>query len=171
MKVNCPKCKRRVRIRKSKRDVKCPCGFEFSHRKFFGDADRYLIDTNIFLYAINRDQYYGDYCRQLLSCVGELVTTNHVIDEIKQFCEFKVKVYEIDEISPEVAELRYGDERYELSIADRSLIQCAIDYPEIGGIITYDADIKSVVPSRLIKTDKPFFIGTADAFLKKRGRR
>jgi hypothetical protein len=92
------------------------------------------------------------------------------MDEIRQYCEHTVKVYNVDKISPEVAEMRYGDERYELSIADRSLIQCSIDHPEIGGIITYDTDIKSVVPSRLIKTDKPFFIGTADAFLKKRGR-
>lgn len=81
-----------------------------------------------------------------------------------------MKVYDVENISPEVAELRYGDESYELSIADRSLIQCAIDNPEIGGIITYDTDIKNVVPSRLIRSEKPFFIGTADAFLKKRGK-
>jgi len=172
MKVNCPICKSRVRIRKSKRDAKCSsCGHEFSHRKLFGDADKYIVDTNIFLYAMNNDRYYGDACITLLSmCAGELVTTNHVIDEIRQACDYSMKVYNVATISPEVAELRYGDESNVLSIADRSLIQCAIDHPEIGGIITYDTDIKNVVPSRLIKTDKPFFMGNAEAFLKKRRR-
>jgi len=102
---------------------------------------------------------------------GELVTTNHVVNEIKQYCPFSTKIYTIDTISPEVAELRYGDESYELSMADRSLIQCAIDHPEIAGIITYDTDIKNVVPSRLIRSDKTFFIGTADMFLKRRGKK
>ena len=172
MKTTCPTCKKRIRIRKSKRDVKCTCGHEFSRRKFFGDADKFLVDTNIFLYAMNRDRYYGSACSNLLSiCAGELITTNHVINEIRQYCPFTMKVYNVDKISPEVAEMRYGDESSYLSLADRSLIQCAIEHPEIGGIITYDTDIKNVVPSRLIKTEKPFFIGTAEEFLKKRGKK
>jgi rRNA-processing protein FCF1 len=167
MKTTCPKCKRRIRIRKGKRDLKCPCGFELSHRKFFGSSNVYLIDTNIFLYAVNNDRHYGDACVTLLSVGGELATTNHVVDEIRQSCRHSVRVYNVDKISPEVAELRYGDESRELSLADRSLIQCAIDHPEIGGIITYDIDIKSVVPSRLIKSEKPFYVMTAEQFLKK----
>jgi predicted nucleic acid-binding protein len=167
MKTTCPKCKRRVRIKKSKRDIRCSCGFEFSHRKFFGDSTKFLVDTNIFLYATNQDRHYGDACSTILSLYQEnLVTTNHVVDEIKQFDIDAMKVYTVMKISPEVEELHYDDG--ELSIADMSLIQCAIDHPEISGIITYDTDIKSVVPSRLIKSEKPFFIGTADDFMKKR---
>jgi len=168
MKTTCPKCKRRIRIKKGKRDLRCPCGFQLSRRKFFGDANKYLIDTNIFLYAVNKEKRFGDACITLLSAyTGELATTNYVIDEIRQYCEHTVKVYKVDKLSPEVAELRYGDESYPLSLADKSLIQCAIENPEIAGIITYDTDIKSVVPSSLIKSEKPFYVLTADEFLKK----
>jgi len=170
MKTTCPKCKRRIRI-KNKRVIDCSCGHQFSHKKFYGDVNTYLVDANIFIYALNKDRKNGDACKNVLSMFcGELSTTTHVIDELLRPCEYTMKVFPVTELSPEVKELRYGDEHKTLSLADKSLIQCAIDNPYVGGIITYDIDIKSVVPSRLIRSEKPFFIGTADEFLKKRRR-
>jgi len=175
MKTTCPKCKSRIRIR-NKREIDCTkCGFQFSHRKFYGESTKYLVDTNIFIGALNGFEHHHDACTSVLTLyAGELITTNHVIAEILQYCPHTVKVYIVDAFLPEVEELCYitkDDEDYALSPADKSLIQCAIDNPDIAGIITYDTDIKSVVPSRLIRSEKPFFIGTADDFLKKRGRK
>jgi len=171
MKVTCPKCKRRIRIR-NQRVIDCDCGHQFSHRKFYGDVNTYLVDTNIFIYALNEDRWNGEACKNVLNMfIGELSTTIHVIDELLRPCKYIVKVLDVKNLSPEVMELRYGEEKKTLSLADKSLIQCAIDNPYVGGIITYDIDIKSVVPSRLIRSEKPFFIGTADEFLKKRGRK
>ena len=79
------------------------------------------------------------------------------------------QIYNVKTISPEVAELHY-DTQEDLSLADKSLIQCAIDHPEIAGIITYDKDISNVVPARLIKSEKKFFVGNAEQFLKKMNR-
>jgi predicted nucleic acid-binding protein len=168
MQKTCPKCKRRIRIRKNKREVKCICGHEFSHNKCFGPGNEmYLIDANIFLYALNGDKYCGRYCNETIMHGGPSVaTTKQVMQEIRQQNKFPVKVFDVKKISPEVDELHY-DTAEDLSLADKSLIQCAIDHPEIIGIISYDADIKNVVPTQLIKSEKKFFVGNAQEFLKK----
>lgn len=167
MRKTCPKCKRRIRI-KNKREVKCKCGYEFSHNKCFGlGNETYLVDANIFLYALNRDRFYGRYCSDTLAHCGKtLATTVQVMQEIKQPNNFAVKIIDVKKISPEVDELHY-DTQQDLSLADKSLIQCAIDHPEIIGIISYDMDIRNVVPTQLIKSEKKFFVGNAQDFLKK----
>ena len=171
MKKTCPKCKRRIRLRKNKREVKCKCGYEFSHNKYFGTGNEiYLVDANIFLYALNKDKYYGRYCYEtLLQCGSVVATTVQVMQEIKQPNDIDVRTFDVKKISPEVNELHY-DTAEDLSLADRSLIQCAIDHPEIIGIISYDMDIRNVVPTQLIKSEKKFFVGNAQEFLKKTNR-
>jgi rRNA-processing protein FCF1 len=140
----------------------------------FGKIDeRYLVDTNIVIYAENHDLYLGEHCKQVfMAGSGMLATTEAVIEELSYRQRENVTfmhIYSVKDISPEVEELHYDTEQ-DLSLADKSLIQCAIDHPEIAGIITYDKDIKNVVPTRLIKSEKQFFIGTAEQFLKKKNR-
>jgi len=96
-----------------------------------------------------------------------IATTINVIKEVKQYNPYRVKIYKVNEISKEVDELRYNSLK-QLSLADKSLIQCAIDNPEICGIITNDFDFKSVCPERLIISDKEFFIGRPKDFLQKK---
>lgn len=167
MKVNCPECHRRIRIRKKNRINTCKCGYEFSHTRCFGNGrDVYLLDANVFIYAINNDRFRGKHCRSVFNSSHSVATTNHVIKEVKQKNDYRVKIYSVKEISKEVNELRYNSIK-KLSKADKSLIQCAIDNPEISGIITNDPDIKNVVPSRLIRSEKKFFIGRPNEFLKR----
>jgi hypothetical protein len=150
--------------------IKCKCGNEFSHRKFFGDADKYLLDANIFIHSYNMDdKWRGMQCHNIfMTGKGNLATTDRVVQELPTLYDrlYEVKVYEVKAICRDVDELRY-DELCPLSIADKSLIQCAIDHPEIAGIVTYDADIWNVCPKSLIKSEKDFFIGNAQAFLKR----
>ena len=167
MKINCPECKRRVRIRRNNRFNTCKCGYQFPYRTSFSNIkEKYLLDANVFIYAINNDQYRGKHCHEVLTGAHPVATTGQVMDEVKQYHNYSVKVYNVKKISPEVDALRYNSVK-ELSLADKSLIQCAIDHPEVVGIITNDKDIISVVPNHLIKSEKTFFIGRANEFLKK----
>ena len=167
MKANCPECKRRVRIRKNTRDNTCKCGHEFLYSRHFEIVPIYLIDANVFIYAINKDKYHGKCCHELLTISTNLATTKQVISEVKQYNPYRIRYIIVKKISEEVHELRYNSIK-ELSVADKSLIQCAIDNPHVAGIITNDYDIKSVVPERLIRNEKAFFIGRPNEFLKKR---
>lgn len=167
LKANCPKCKRRIRIRRNKRVNPCKCGYRFSY-KIFGDTrEIYLVDANIFLYAIHKDQYRGKHCADVLM-MGCIATTSMVIKEVKEYNPFKVKIYEVKKISPEVMELSFASLK-QPSLADKSLIQCAIDNPEICGIITNDLDISNAAPQHLIHCEKSFFVGRANEFLKRKG--
>lgn len=169
MKVNCPECNRRIRIRKKNRINTCKCGHEFSHNQCFGKPRPvYLLDANVFIYAINNDRFRGKHCRTVLSSGHALATTRLVIKEVKQRNKYRVKIYNVKQISNDVKELQYNSLKT-LSEADKSLIQCAIDNPEISGIITNDPDIKNVVPTRLIRSENKFFIGRPNEFLKKQG--
>lgn len=165
MKATCPKCSRRIRIRKTKRDIRCSCGNKLSFNKHFGNPNIYLIDTNIFLFSTNKDVKNGAYCTQVLSLSKNLATTDKVVDELRQYTVADMKVYTVNGISPEVDELHY--EKKELSIADKSLIQASIEHPEIAGIITYDNDLKNVCPASIIKSEKKFFIWNAEEYLLK----
>jgi rRNA-processing protein FCF1 len=165
MKITCPECSRRIKIKRSTRNNICERGHNFSHRKTFGDMDQiYLVDANIILYAANKDPKRGYNCKLIME-TAPIKTTERVLKEIKQYNPFLMGAYKVKEISPEVKELKYNSLK-ELSDADRSLIQCAIDHPEIAGIITYDKDIESVVPSRLIKSEKKFFIGRPIEYMR-----
>lgn len=125
------------------------------------------MDANIILYALNDNKISGNYCKEAILCSGEIIaTTKQVMKEIRQPNTFNIPAIDVKTISPEVDELHY-DTAEDLSIADKSLIQCAINNPNVIGIISYDSDIKNVVPSQLIKSEKKFFVGNAREFLKK----
>ena len=53
MKVTCPKCKRRFRLKKSRKMI-CKCGFEFIYSRYFGKEKIYLVDANIIIYALKK---------------------------------------------------------------------------------------------------------------------
>lgn len=131
----------------------------------------YLLDANVFIYVLNNDPHRGKHCEKVMRF--NVATTQQVLDEIKQKHDFTPKIYKVGTISPEVEELKYDSDKMagkQLSKADKSLIQCAIDHPEICGIITNDFDIKSVSPEHLIKSETKFFIGRPNEFLKKMGK-
>ena len=171
MKVTCPKCKRRIRLKKS-RNIKCKCGHEFSYSTYFGKEKIYLIDANIIIYAINKDAHYGQSCKKVLSRLN-IATTERVLSEAQRDLDTQLRTYKVREICQELKELK----TYTLkqpSEKDLSLIQAAIDHPEIGGIITYDRDFKAIATSGLIESKSSkyasrFFVGNAVEFLKKFG--
>jgi len=147
----------------------CKCGYVFNSSKVFEyDARYYLVDANIFIYAIRNNPYRGAHCKKILEGSHPVATTKRVLNEVKNKHDYKIRVFNVKEISPEVDELKYNGTK-ELSDADKSLIQCAINQPNIDGIITNDMDIKSVCPQSMIKSEKKFFIGRPYEYLKMRG--
>ena len=171
MKITCPICKRRFRLKKS-RMIQCKCGHEFAYSTHFGKEKIYLVDANIIIYAINNDSHRGNSCKKVLS-MPNIATTERVFDEAQNDISFKLKTYKVKEICEELKELKTNTLK-QPSEKDLSLIQAAIDHPEIGGIITYDQDFKGIATSGLIKSKSSkyasnFFVGNAAEFLKKYG--
>jgi predicted nucleic acid-binding protein len=174
MKTTCPKCKRRIVLKKS-RKIKCKCGHEFSYSTYFGKDRVFLIDANIFIYSLNNDSYRGRSCKNVLSRCCNIATTEQVLNEVKnrKYNTDTIPTYTVNEICFEVRE-RIANSLKQPSEKDLSLIQAAIEHPEIGGIITYDQDFKSIATSGLIKSKSSkdaseFFVGDAVEFLKKYG--
>jgi predicted nucleic acid-binding protein len=173
MKITCPGCKRRIRLKKS-RNIKCKCGHEFSYSTYFGKDRVFLIDANIIIYSLNNDPQRGKSCKKVLS-LSNIATTERVLNEVQNYKNKKLKIYNVKEISEELKELKTNKLK-QPSQKDLSLIQAAIDHPEIGGIITYDRDFKAIATSGLIKSKSSkyaakFFVGNAKDFLKKYGRK
>ena len=171
MKVTCPECKRRIRLKKS-RNIKCKCGHEFSYSTYFGKDRVFLIDANVIIYSINNDAHRGQSCKNVLSMLN-IATTERVLNEVKKELDMKIGTYKVKEICQELKELKTNTLK-QPSEKDLSLIQAAIDHPEIGGIITYDRDFKAIATSGLIKSKSSryasnFFVGNAAEFLKKYG--
>ena len=169
MKITCPGCKRRIRLKKS-RNIKCKCGHEFSYSKYFGKDRIFLIDANIIIYSLNNDSNRGKSCNKVLS-MPNIATTEGVLKEVRNYKNKKLKIYKVKEISKELKELK-TNELKQPSKKDFSLIQAAINHPETGGIITYDRDFKAIATSGLIKSKSSkyaakFFVGNAEEFLKK----
>jgi rRNA-processing protein FCF1 len=172
LKITCPSCKRRIRLKKS-RNIKCKCGHEFSYSTYYGKERVFLIDANIIIYAMNNDPHHGNSCKKVLS-MSNIATTERVLNEVKTNSDIKLKTYKVKEIYEELKELRTNTLK-QPSEKDLSLIQAAIDHPEVGGIVTYDKDFKAIATSGLIKSKSSkyaaaFFVGDAVAFLKKYGR-
>jgi len=172
MKITCPSCKRRIRLKKS-RNIKCICGHEFSYSTYFGKDRVFLIDANIIIYSLNNDRQRGKSCKKILS-LSNIATTERVINEVQNYKNKKLKIYTVKEISKELKELKTNNLK-QPSMKDLSLIQAAIDHPEIGGIITYDRDFKDIATSGLINSKSSkfaanFFVGNAMDFIKKYGR-
>ncbi len=168
MKITCPHCKRRLKIRKNDRCNICKCGYHFKNKIYWNINQVYLIDANILIYALDNNKYRGEHSRNLFNhfTIG---ITHQVLNEVKN--------KDVDKLPLKIYKTIISDELHDLttntfkkpSMQDKSLIQCAIDNPEIVGIITNDMDIKNLVPTHLIKGIDSFFIGRPYEILKKFG--
>ena len=177
MKVTCPTCKRRVRIRR-KGTTHCKCGTSLSFTTFFRKKITYvvyLLDANIFIYATTKADKRRKFCSQLLSFDSKKIkigTTDVVLDEIKENASITLpqsfKIYTIGKLSPELTDLKTNYLK-QPSAADLSLLQAAIEHPEIKGIITYDRDFGRIAARGLIqqKSSSHFWLGNAREFLQK----
>lgn len=171
MKATCPRCKRRVRLKKS-RNIVCKCGFTFRYSDYFGNEKIFLVDANVIIFAVNDDKSHGNDCKQVLRR-NDIAITDKILDEIHNEIKYRFIIYEVKDISEEVKELSTNFLK-QPSKKDLSLIQAAIDHPEIYGIITYDNDFKNLATSGFIKSKTPkedsvFFVGNAKEFLAKYG--
>ena len=168
MRVTCQKCKRRIRLRKS-RDMKCICGHVLKYEDYFGKKKgMYLLDANIFIYWKNNDPMRYEFCREVIND-KHVATVDTIVKEIGSILP-NMKVYKVKEILEEVRDLK-TDSLKKPSAHDISLIQVAIDNPEIVGIITYDADLKKIASAGIIQSKSGykdnFFVGNAEDYLKK----
>ena len=169
MKITCPDCKRHFKLRKS-RNMHCVCGHVFSFSEVLAKERVFLLDANIFLYALNNDPVHGRECTEVL-LLGSVATTEQVLTEVHQNQKPTIPIYKIKTIAPEIKELQANSFK-QPSAADLSLLQAALDHPEVGGIITYDADFKAIatagyIQSKSLKSSSEFWVGTAKEFLKK----
>jgi len=172
MRITCPRCSRRIRLKKS-RQMFCQCGHEFDYSTYYrGETPVYLVDANILIYAIRNDAHHGKACRTLVMSSGpfQLGTTETVLLEIKQELPWALKIYTVKVVEQELKDLFTEKTFKQASFADLSLIQAAREHPEIRGIITYDLDFKNIATAGLVRTKEGrFFVGTADEVLKKHG--
>jgi len=173
MKTTCPGCKRRLRLPKS-RNVHCVCGRELVYMRLAHKEKRFLVDANVLLYARNRDAVHGRDCERVL-LVAKIAVTRQVLDEVRPPYEQRLEVYAVKEIAPALREL-WTDDSKQPSLADLSLIQAALENPEICGIITYDRDFKAIatkgfIRSQSSKSADDFWVGTARDYLEKTKKR
>lgn len=171
MKITCPECKRRIRVKRQRIMRKCKCGYQFTYEECFGTLNKiYLVDANICIYSINNDKYRGAHCSKVLSR-NNIATTDIVFKEIRGPVPKSVKVYQTGKISSDIREIHTNRLKKQPSIQDLSLIQVAIKRPEIAGIITYDRDFKDIAAGGLVllqsKRGATFWIGNAREFLRK----
>jgi predicted nucleic acid-binding protein len=176
MKITCPDCKRRVNIRR-REIVKCRCGNNLSYRHFFNEKinyDVYLIDSNVFIYANNEDGSRGRFCRKIIKFDSyniKIGTSDKVINEVSNDIDNipkTIKIFRTGAISDKLKELKTNFLK-QPSEADLSLIQVAIEHPEVIGIITYDQDFDRIATSGLIEfiSSRSFWLGDAKEFLEK----
>jgi len=176
LKVTCPKCKRRIRIRRGD-TIKCKCGNNLSYRSFFRDKfdyDVYLIDANVLIYAAGKGPY-SVHCRKVASFGSDDVrigTTRRIISEVgaeieKRFSKDMI-VFNTGLISDELSSLKTNYLK-QPSEADLSLIQAARQHPEVRGIITYDRDFGRIAASGIIekRSSVKFWLGNAREFLER----
>ena len=146
--------------------------------QFFRDKIEYiiyLIDANILIYAEKRNDKRQHTCQQVLKFNSpeiKIGTTDIIINEVKQNKKFKlpqgITIYKTGKLSEELTLLKTNYLK-QPSEADLSLIQAAIEHPEIKGIITYDRDFSRIATQGLIqkKSTAKFWLGNAREFLKK----
>ncbi|HEQ79021.1 MAG TPA: PIN domain-containing protein [Euryarchaeota archaeon] len=114
----------------------------------------FLLDANIFLNAYRNDHKFGKICWWILKDSGiKMATTYRVLKEIENTHNNELpgllKIFEVS-IEERVKKLRPAEGKKELSEADMSLIQAAMDYKEVKGIITFDPDFKNVATQGLL---------------------
>lgn len=150
--------------------MSCKCGYIFNYSKYFGKPGIYLVDANIIIYALEKEDYRNKSCRKILNR-EDIATTRRVLEEVHRDFKNNLKIYTVRRISKELRELRTNTLK-QPSEADLSLIQAAIDHPEVAGIITYDKDFKNIATAGLIQIKSShfspkFWVGNAREFLEK----
>lgn len=177
MKVTCPYCKRRIRIRRGER-LTCRCGKVLHYRQFFRDRVKYvvyLIDANIIIYGDNRNDKRHQSCRKVLGFTSDTIkigTTDVILSEINNDASAVVPdhviVYKTGKLTEEIANLRTNFLK-QPSPADLSLVQAAMEHPEVKGIITYDRDFGRIATQGIIQKRSAitFWLGNATSFLGK----
>ncbi|MCK4333051.1 MAG: hypothetical protein KAV40_05670 [Thermoplasmatales archaeon] len=177
MKVTCPQCKRRIRLRRGE-DVICKCNKGLNYMQFFRKKINYvvyLIDANIFIYADNKKDKRNETCKKIPvfnSPRIKIGTTDVIIDEIKKNKKIviseKIKIYKTGKISDELKILKTNYLK-QPSKTDLSLVQAAIEHAEIKGIITYDRDFGRIATKGIVqkRSSTNFWLGNAGEFLRK----
>jgi len=177
MKVTCPQCKRRIKINRGT-EYTCKCGNKINYTHFFKKKVKYvvyLIDANIFIYSDIEKDTRNLSCKKVLKYKSPRVkigTTDIILDEIRENEKIRIPeeliVYKIGKISDYIKNLKTNYLK-QPSKADLSLLQAAINHPEIKGIISYDKDFGRIATKGVIqkKSSSGFWLGTAADFLRK----
>jgi len=177
MKITCPSCKRRIRIRRGE-EIICKCNNKLHYMQFFRnkiDYVVYLVDANIFIYAENKKDKRSNVCQKVLDFNTSKIkigTTDIIIDEFTKNNNIsipkKLVVYKTGKISDELTDLKTNYLK-QPSNADLSLVQASIEHAEIKGIITFDKDFSRIATRGVIqkKSSSSFWLGNANEFLNK----
>jgi len=177
MKITCPDCKRRIRIRRGE-EIRCKCNKKLHYIQFFKEKIKYvvyLIDSNILIYAENKHDKRSNSCQKILKFNSPKIkigVTNVILDEVKKNKNIKIsekiKIYTTGKISDDLKDLRTNYLK-QPSKADLSLVQTAIEHAEIKGIITFDRDFSRIATRGVIqkRSSSNFWLGNASDFLKK----
>lgn len=150
------------------------CDHQFSTDAVFGKKRIYILDSNIYIFADNDDRLKGDLCKEVINR-NDVATVDILLNsEIPPSATEKFpirEVYRAKRLCDEVRELRLQDLEKQPSEQDLTIIQVAIDNPDIAGIITYDKDFKKLATSGLIQKKSQykssFFVGDAEEFLNR----
>ena len=177
MKVTCPTYKRRVRIRRGA-TRKCSCGYTMAYRSFFRQIiyyDVYLIDANIIIYALESSDERARACQEILQLKPgdiRIGVTQRILGELSGINHHQLPksliVYRAGTLQPHLLSLKTNYLK-QPSEADISMIQAAVQHPEIKGIITYDRDFERVAAQGMVEkhSTRKFWLGDASLFLKK----
>ena len=177
MKVTCPSCKRRVRIRRGE-TIQCSCGQTLTYRSFFRrliNYDVYLVDANVIIYALESSDERGKNCQEILRLKPGRIrigATQRVLDELSGIKNHQLPnsliVYRAGPLLPHLRSLRTNYLK-QPSETDISMLQAAVQHPEIKGIITYDRDFKRIAAQGIIerRSSRKFWLGDASLFLRK----
>lgn len=177
MKITCPRCKRRIHIRRGRKNV-CACGTLLNYRHYLHEKiayDVYLLDANILIYAFEPKSTRRKYCQAILALRSSsicIATTHQIIEEVGSILEQKLPetllLYTVSMIPSDLAEVKTNVFK-QPSVADLSLVQAASEHPEVRGIITYDNDFTRIATAGLLerKSSEKFWLGTAKEFLEK----
>jgi len=178
MKITCPRCKRRMRIRRGERKS-CYCGKYLDYRTFFRKKipyDVYLLDANVFIYAFSGNDYKARSCRRIIffnSNNIKIGTTHLVLDEIGRNIRSQIPtniiLYKTGIIFDELLNTSSNFLK-QPSEVDLSLINASIEHPEIHGLVTYDMDFSNVAAAGMVdkRSSRKFWLGNAEKFTSKK---
>ncbi len=118
----------------------------------------YLLDANIFIFALNGDRKWGKISGWVINRADiRVATTKKILDEVHNMSQKMLDaidiVFEVDEIMPELMETKPQYGKKEPSISDLSLIQAAMNNEEVDGIITLDTDFKNIAAAGVVRLE------------------